>query len=160
MKTSISEHILEPAKRVRLRAFSHSATGSRFCIIGLLIIALFWSLVLPFSARAERRPSGPHAAPAAPASHTITQTTETFTVYNPHRFTRNAGQPVNVVENFTIPADAVAPFTILVENGSPGGSNRVSSATIKLNGTNLYTSNDFNQNVSSLTKPVTLAAIN
>lgn len=161
MKTRIIEHILEPAKRIRLRAFTSSAIGSRSSIAGLLILALFWSLVLPFSARAERRASGPlPVASASPAAHPLTQNTETFAVYGPHRFNRTPGQPVHVIENFSIPADAAAPFTILVENGSPGESSRVSSATIKLNGTNLYTSNDFNQNVSLLTEPVTLAAIN
>src|SRR5258706_12790211 len=118
MKTSITEQILEPAKQTRLRAFACSAIGSRSSIGGLLILALSWSLVLPFSARAERRISAPRpAAPAAPVSQPLTQATETFTVYGPHRFTRNTGQPVNVVENFLIPADAVAPFTILVETG-------------------------------------------
>src|SRR6266550_8045518 len=152
MKTSISEHILEPAKRVRLGAFRYSANGFRSFITGLLILALSWSLVLPLSARAERRAiSPPPAAPASPAAPSLTQASETFTVYGPHRFTRNTGQPVNVVENFSIPADAIAPFTILVENGAPGGSNRVSSATIKLNGTDLYSPNNFNQNVASLT---------
>lgn len=158
MKTSIIEHILKPAKRIRRRALNRSAPGSRSSIAGLLIFALSWSLVLPLSARAERRASGPTAN--TPASQPLTQTTEVFTIYGPHRFTRNTGQPVNVVENFSIPTDAIAPFTILVENGAPSGSNRVSSATIKLNGTNLYSPSDFNQNVASLTKPVTLAPTN
>ena len=161
MKTSIIEHILEPTKQRRLRMFLCSSIGSRSCIAGMLILALSWSLVLPFSARAEHRSNTRQpAAPASPAAPAITQTSETFAVYGPHRFTRGTGQPVNVVESFSLPADAVAPFTILVENGAPGGSNRVSSATIKLNGTNLYSANDFNQNVATLTKPVTLAATN
>jgi RHS repeat-associated protein len=160
MKTSIIEHILEPSKQRQLRALLCSSIGSRACISGLLILALSWSLVLPFNVRAKRLAISP--PPAAPASSAplLTHTSETFTVYGPHRFTRNPGQPVNVVENFSLPADAASPFTILVENGAPSGSNRVSSATIKLNGTSLYSPNDFNQNVASLTKPVTLAATN
>jgi RHS repeat-associated protein len=159
MKTSIIKHVLEPAKR--LRGFGYSAIASRSAIAGLLILALSWSLILPFSVHAERRPTGAKSvAPAPSTSRSLSQSTETFTVYGPQRFTRNNGQPVNVVENFSLPADAVAPFTILVDNGSPSGSNRISSATIKLNGTTLYKSNDFNQNVSSLTKPVTLTAAN
>jgi RHS repeat-associated protein len=158
MKTSIIEHILEPARQIRLRALT-SSTGSRSSIAGLLILALSWSLVLPFTVHA--RSSGPRpVVPATPVSQPLTQATEIFTVYGPQRFTRNAGEPVNVVENFSIPADAIAPFSVLVENGAPGGSNRVSSATLKLNGTNLYKANDFSQSVASLTKPVTLAATN
>src|SRR5947207_2918294 len=160
MKTSIIEHILEPAKQIRLRAFT-SSTGSRSSISGLLIFALSWSLVLPFMVHAEHRRSGPRpVSPATPVSQPRAQATEIFTVYGPQRFTRNAGEPVNVVENFSLPADAIAPFSVLVENGSPSGSNRVSSATLRLNGTNLYKANDFSQTVASLTKPVTLAAIN
>jgi RHS repeat-associated protein len=159
MKTSIIKHVLGPAKR--LRKFGYSTIGSRSAIAGLLSMALSWSLVVPFSVSAERRPTGSKSAVPLPStSRSLSQSTETFTVYGPKRFTRNNGQPVNVVENFSLPADTVAPFTILVENGSPSGSNRVSSATIKLNGTTLYKSNDFNQNVSSLTKPVTLTAAN
>src|SRR5215208_3281922 len=157
MKTSIIEHILKPANR--LRAFASSAIGSRLAIAGLLIFALSWSLVLPFTVHADRRTSGPsQAAPVAPASQPLTQGTEIFTVYGPQRFTQNSSEPVTLVEKFSLPADAVAPFNILVENGSPGGSNRVSKATITLNGTILYKANDFNQSVASLTKPVTLAA--
>src|SRR5262249_49606462 len=85
---------------------------------------------------------------------------ETFDVYGPQRFTRLTGQPVNVVQTFSLPADAIAPFNIVVQNGAAEGSNRISSATIKLNGTELYTPSDFNQNVSSLTKSITLTATN
>ena len=143
MKTRNSEYIVSP---IAYRSF----------LTGLLILALSWSLVIPFSVRAER------ANNARPSISTLSrsQSTETFTVYGPQRFTRNPGAPVNLVEHFSLPANAVAPFAIQVENGSQTGSNRVSSATIKLNGTTLYDSNDFDQNVSSLTGPVTLAATN
>jgi len=160
MKISIIEYVLEPAKR--LRGFGYTAVGSRSAIAGLLVLALTWSLILPFSVSAERHPTGPKSVgePTPSTSRSLPQSTESFTVYGPQRFTRNNGQPVNVVENFSLPADAIAPFTILVDNGAPSGSNRVSSATIKLNETTLYKSNDFNQNVSSLTKPVTLTTAN
>src|ERR1051326_3854988 len=78
----------------------------------------------------------------------------------PQRFTRLTGQAVNVVQTFSLPAEATAPFNIVVQNGAPEGSNRVSSATIKLNGADLYTPSDFNQNVSSLTKAISLTATN
>src|SRR6266576_6743603 len=71
-----------------------------------------------------------------------TQSNETITVYGPHRFDRRSGNPVTVVEQFTIPSDVTAPFTVLLQNGAGDGSNRVSSATISLNGSDLFTAND------------------
>lgn len=137
------------------------AVDCRPAIAGVLVLALSWSLVLPFNVHAERpvdtgKRITTEPAPAPPAI----QTTETFTVFGPQRFTRLTGQPVNTVQTFTLPAEAIEPFTILIENGTPEGSNRVSNATIKLNGVELYKPSDFNQNVSSLTKAVTLTATN
>ncbi|HYG82458.1 MAG TPA: IPT/TIG domain-containing protein, partial [Pyrinomonadaceae bacterium] len=71
-----------------------------------------------------------------------------------------AGAPVNVVAPFTLPADAVAPFSVQVVNGDADGSNRVSSADIKLNGAALFTSSSFNQTVGTLNKSVTLSPSN
>ena len=161
MKTSVLQHLLEQVRRIR-RLPPNSIFGSRFAIAVLLVFALTWSLVLPFSTHAERIELRPQpSAPAATESSSInTQATETFNVYGPQRFTRLPGQPVNTVKTFSLPAEGFAPFTILVENGSPEGSNRVSSATIKLNGANLFTPSDFNQNVASLTKSPTLTATN
>ena len=155
MKTII-EYIISPAERIRLRGLHHAAVSSRFYLVGLLVLALTWSLVLPFSVRAERVPGARRSVSTLSNS----QSTETFTVYGPQRFTRNPGAPINVVETFSLPADAVAPFAIQLENGSATGSNRVSSATIKLNGTTIYGPNDFDQNVSTLKGPVTLTATN
>lgn len=84
----------------------------------------------------------------------------TTTVYGPRRFDRATGQPVNVIEHFTLPSDVVAPFTINVQNGAANGSNRVSSATIRLNSNNIFTQSDFNQNVATLSRSVTLAVSN
>ena len=159
MKTSILQHLLESARRICSQVPLSSAIGSRAAIAGLLILALTWSLVLPFSTQAAPPAAKPNPlAITEPSSST--QATETFNVYGPQRFTRLTGQPTNVVQNFSLPADANAPFSIRVENGAAEGSNRVSSATIKLNGADLYTPSDFNQNVSSLTEAVTLTATN
>ncbi|HEX2270188.1 MAG TPA: IPT/TIG domain-containing protein, partial [Pyrinomonadaceae bacterium] len=125
-----------------------------------MILALTWSLVLPFVTYAAPDPVAKPNPLVTPEPSSLPQDTETFNVYGPQRFTRLTGQPVNVVQSFSLPADANAPFSIAVENGAPEGSNRVSSATIKLNGTGLFTPSDFNQNVASLTKSVTLTATN
>jgi RHS repeat-associated protein len=160
MKTSILQQLLEPARRLCSQFPLSSAIGSRAAIAGLLILALTWSMVLPVTTQAASDAGSKPKPPVTTESSSPTQATETFNVYGPQRFTRLTGQAVNVVQTFSLPADATAPFNILVQNGAPEGSNRVSSATIKLNGTDLYTPSDFNQNVSSLTKPVTLTATN
>ena len=161
MKTSILQHLTERWKRTsQEEGHAPARSISRAAISGLLIFALTWSLVLPFRTQAAPDRVTKPNPPATEEPSTIPQNTETFNVYGPQRFTRLTGQSVNVVQNFSLPADANAPFNIVVENGAPEGSNRVSSATIKLNGADLYTPSDFNQNVSSLTKDVTLTANN
>src|SRR6185369_17128654 len=155
MKTSILQDLIEPVRRIS------SAIGSRSVIAGLLILALTWSLVLPFRTQAASTPAAkPNPVETLEGPSSLPQATETFNVYGPQRFTRLTGQAVNDVRTFSLPAEASAPFGIVVENGAPEGSNRVSSATIKLNGTDLFTPGDFNQNVSSLKKSVTLTATN
>lgn len=70
MKTSIIEHILKPAQRILLRAFTGSPVGSRSSIAGLLMFALCWSLVLPLivpvAARVNRVDPGMPSQPQAP----------------------------------------------------------------------------------------------
>jgi hypothetical protein len=173
MKTSIPQQLLERASRIcsRVPLISWNRTSQeeglaparssfRAAIVGLLILALTWSLVQPFRTQAAPKPVAKPNPPATSEPTSLLQNTETFNVYGPQRFTRLTGLAVNIVQNFSLPAEANAPFNILVENGAPEGSNRVSSANIKLNGSDLYTPSDFNQNVSSLTKAVTLSATN
>ena len=154
MKTSTFAQFSNAIRSASWRA-PFAAFLSRSCVALLIVLSLLWSLVGPV--RAE------YAKPAKPKSGTtriptIPQTTETFTVYGPHRFDRHTGAPVNVVDNFSIPADAIAPFTIGIQNGGTDGSGRVSSATIRLNGSDVFTPKDFNQTVGSLTKTVSLVA--
>lgn len=161
MKIRIVTHLLAVTRHLRRPTLNQSIIDPRLVIAGVLILALSWSLVLPFTVQAERWVNTAKGnKPAAPVSATTTQTTETFTVFGPQRFTRLTGQPVNTVQTFSLPPETIAPFGILVENGAAEGSNRVSNATIKLNGTDLYTPSDFNQNVASLTKTVSLTATN
>jgi len=84
----------------------------------------------------------------------------TVTIFGPRVFERSTGKPVTVTVPFSRGADAVSPFTMIVTNGAANGSNRVSSATIKINGATLFSQSDFNQQVPQLSKPVTLAANN
>lgn len=160
MKTSILQHLLERARHICSQIPLASAIDSRAAIAGVLVFALIWSMVLPFQTQAASSRAAKPKPPVTTEPSSPAQATETFNVFGPQRFTRLTGQAVNVVQTFSLPADANAPFNIDVENGASEGSNRVSSATIKLNGAELYTPSDFNQNVSSLKKAVTLTATN
>ncbi len=124
----------------------------------LLLTALICQSFSPLVIAASHEKSG--SGRAGSRTRSGAQSAGTITVYGPRQFTRQTGPPTTVTEQFSLPANAAAPFTILVENGAPDGSNRVSSATITLNGATLYSQNDFNHNVASLTRTVTLTASN
>jgi RHS repeat-associated protein len=88
------------------------------------------------------------------------QSGSSMTVFGPRRFDRTTGQPNQYVEQFSLPAGVTSPYTIHIQNGAADGSSRVSSATVKLNGIDILTPNDLNQNVPGLDRTVTLAANN
>ena len=69
-------------------------------------------------------------------------------VFGPKTFFRTTGAPNIFQENFSLPT-LLGTFTMKVEN------NKVSSASIKLNGTDIFSPKDFNQNVNLLTKQIT-----
>lgn len=102
--------------------------------VGLAIVALFGSL------------SGP--VPAS-ASGTLT-----LPLFGPESFVRNTGAPSPVVRTFNVPA-AQGTFTLDVINGTGGGDNAVSSAVVEVNGTTILKANDFNQNISRITRTLT-----
>ena len=81
-------------------------------------------------------------------------------LFGPTQYQRTAGPPNQFAGTFTLPAGATAPYTLHVVNGNADGTNRVSSATIKLNGTQILGPSDFNQNVAVLDRTVTLQASN
>ena len=75
-------------------------------------------------------------------------------MWGPEVFVRGTGQPVTDTMYFSVP-DSTWEYTILVQNGVPD-SIRVSSATISINGIVIIAPNEFNQNVSEITKPLRL----
>ena len=82
------------------------------------------------------------------------------TVFGPRRFDRTTGSPNQYVEQFSLPAGFISPITLHIQNGANDGTHRVSSATVKLNGADIVSPSDLNQNVASLDRTVTLAANN
>ncbi len=88
------------------------------------------------------------------------QSGNSLTVFGPRRFDRTTGPPNQYVEQFALPAGVTSPYTLHIQNGDFNVSNRVSSATVKLNGVDVLTPSDLNQNVAGLDRTVTLAANN
>jgi RHS repeat-associated protein len=83
-----------------------------------------------------------------------------MTLFGPRRFDRTSGQPNQYVEQFSLPAGTTAPYTLHIQNGSLDGVDRVSSATIKVNGVSILTQSDLNETVASLDRTITLSALN
>lgn len=81
-------------------------------------------------------------------------------LFGPKIYTRGPGAPVTITDAFTLPAGAQSPFLLCVVNGAPDGTLRVSSASIKLNGQDVFRPRDFNQQVSTLSAAIEPSAAN
>ncbi|MEK6762394.1 MAG: carboxypeptidase regulatory-like domain-containing protein [Nitrospirota bacterium] len=81
-------------------------------------------------------------------------------LFGPKQYTRTAGPPNQFTDTFTLPSGTTAPYTLHVVNGNANGTNRISSATVKLNGVEILDPNDFGQNVAVLDRTVTLQTNN
>lgn len=73
------------------------------------------------------------------------------TTVGPLRFTRQTGAPVTVTQTFS---QCGGGCQLVVLNGEPDGSNRVSAATVYLNGQKVLAPADFNQKVDRLVVPI------
>ncbi len=81
-----------------------------------------------------------------------------MTVYGPRKFIRATGKPVVVTETFSAPS-ATAHYNLIVLNGEKG-KNRVSSATVKINGIEILRESDFNQQVDRIERTLSLQTSN
>ena len=84
----------------------------------------------------------------------------TFLVFGPAHFVRTTGTPVTETRYFSISPTAAPPYRFCLVNGDIDGTNRVSSASIVLNGQEVFTQSQFNQHVSSLMTQVALQPAN
>lgn len=89
---------------------------------------------------------------AASVSSSAAEMTPAF---GPRQYTRTAAAPQTFSERF--PHCGTAQCQIVVTNGSADGANRVSSASILLNGVQIVGPSDFNQQVATIVRPVVLA---
>ncbi|MBI3354676.1 MAG: carboxypeptidase regulatory-like domain-containing protein [Nitrospirae bacterium] len=69
-------------------------------------------------------------------------------------YTRDTAKPVVVDKNFSV--TNAGSYTLCIINGDAAGNNRISSAVISINGIEVASPNEFNQQVGTITKPVTL----
>ena len=81
--------------------------------------------------------------------------------FGPLRFTRTKGPPNEFEVTFPRENLLGGPFKLRIENGNLAtGTNRVSSATVTVNGAEIASPNDFNQQVAVIEEPVSLTASN
>lgn len=83
---------------------------------------------------------------------------QTPPVFGPDVFTRHSGAPETVTRSFAV-QDPTAAYTLVIQNGD-GGTERVSSAIVTLNGTEVGAPNEFTQNTARIIKSVTLNQTN
>ena len=76
------------------------------------------------------------------------------TVFGPKQYTRTTGQPQTFTETFQ--HCGTGQCLIVVTNGNEDKSKRASSASISLNGQQVVSPRDFNQQVTSIIRSVTL----
>ncbi|HEX2240881.1 MAG TPA: hypothetical protein VHJ82_07065, partial [Actinomycetota bacterium] len=66
------------------------------------------------------------------------------TIFGPERFVRVNGRPATATRVIST-RGFTTPFLLRVRNGNPDGQHRVSSATIRVDGVEIFSPNDFNQ---------------
>ncbi|MGH7674521.1 MAG: hypothetical protein ACREMV_04540, partial [Gemmatimonadales bacterium] len=79
-------------------------------------------------------------APGAALTVALEATADaSFLVFGPERFVRTTGTPSTDVRQFPIAPTAAAPYRLCIVNGNADGTQRLSSATIVLNGVEVLT---------------------
>jgi RHS repeat-associated protein len=124
----------------------------------LLTLAISNGTLAPFALAKDLRIAG--TTKRSSSRPITTQAGDTVTFYGPRRFDRLAGSPVTVTESFVAPLGVLAPYTMQVQNGASDGTHRVSSASIHLNGTALFTQNEIKDSTPSISQVVNLQAVN
>ncbi len=80
-------------------------------------------------------------------------------IFGPKQFIRSTGAPQEFTETFRN-CETAAQYKLVVVNGTPEGTNRVSSGSVILNGTQIIGPSDFNQQVGRIERPVSVALDN
>ena len=81
-------------------------------------------------------------------------------LFGPKQYLRTTGAPNQYTDTFSVPVSVGAPFLLRIVNGQANGSNRISSATVTLNGVQVAGPSEFAQNVALITRAVNLGPSN
>jgi len=109
---------------------------SKLLLLSLLF--LLSSVTLTSTVRASQVPAAP-----------------TIVAFGPWQYTREAGRPETFTETFQY--SGTSPCQLVVVNGNADGTQRISSASISLNGQKIVGPSDFNQQIGGIVKTVVLA---
>jgi hypothetical protein len=82
--------------------------------------------------------------------------TATVSFFGPQEYVRTTGDPNTYTTTVLVPAWVANPFNLHIQSGEADGSFRVSSATVSINNVAVAVPADFNQNVFTLDRSVTL----
>src|SRR5688572_12692321 len=82
------------------------------------------------------------------------------TLFGPQQYVRTTGVPNIYTDSFSVPVSAGAPFTLKITNGAVGGTNRISSGWVKVNGVQVVGPADFGQNVATIERTLKLSPNN
>ncbi|MCU1350082.1 MAG: OmpA family protein, partial [Acidobacteria bacterium] len=112
------------------------------------------------SAAAVSADTAPTARMAATTADPFEPRQGEVRIFGPEVYVRTHG-PKDVY-NFTFPAPPWlrSPFRVHIENGDTAGQHRVSSGSLVINGATIVSQSDFNQNVASIDRVITLSAVN
>jgi len=75
-------------------------------------------------------------------------------------YVRSTGQPENFLDTFIWPSDMPGLFKLTILNGDHAGDHRVSSGTVKLNGSEIIRSSDFSEKLATIERAISLLPTN
>ncbi len=153
-----------PGQRYTLQVDNGGVTGGSVILNGSTVLsssdlgsgAARWTRVVQALAEDTIQVTVQGPAGAAVTVSVLAASDPTFLVFGPERFIRSTGTPVTDTRHFAISATAAPRYYMCLVNGNADGTQRISSATIVLNGVTVLSPDELNQQVGGLVKPVTL----
>ncbi|MEW6684828.1 MAG: hypothetical protein AB1393_01295 [Candidatus Edwardsbacteria bacterium] len=127
----------------------------------IVLVALSATMLLLIGC-GKKQPVGVQPAPESPqttnpfqrSTGVLSATSDTFLIFQPKTYVRTTGAP-NVYTD-SLFGGTEPTYIFKIQNGDPSGNNRVSSASIYLNDVEIFTENEFNQQVATITKTIQL----